>query len=103
MPLDAPEVALEYHPGERNIYANGGAVYALRKYYVLTHVPNTGKIQKKYCSIPTMPHTWTLISEREIPLSTSASDLTWCPVRQQGIRSVHQLDIFGICVRHALS
>lgn len=76
---DAPEVALEYHPGEGNIYANGGAVYADGKYYVLTHVPNTGKIQKNMLYTYDAD-TWTLISEKEIPLSTSASDLTWCPV-----------------------
>lgn len=76
---NAPEVALEYHPGEGNIYANGGAVYADGKYYVLTHVPNTGKIQKNILYTYDAD-TWTLISEKEIPLSTSASDLTWCPV-----------------------
>ncbi|WP_300301774.1 choice-of-anchor J domain-containing protein [uncultured Muribaculum sp.] len=74
-----PVVTLEYHPGATNIYANGGAVYVDGKYYVLTHVPNTGKIQKN-----TMyaydADSWTLLSQTDIPLTTTASDLTWCPV-----------------------
>ncbi len=74
-----PDVTLEYHPGATNIYANGGAVYVDGKYYVLTHVPNTGKVQKN--TLYTYDaDSWTLISEKEIPLATSATDLTWCPV-----------------------
>ena len=76
---DTPDVTLEYHPGATNIYANGGAVYVDGKYYVLTHVPNTGKAQKN--TLYTYDaDSWKLLSEKEIPLTTSATDLTWCPV-----------------------
>ena len=72
-------VVLEYRPESTNIYGNGGAVYVDGKYYVLTHVPNTGKIQKNtlYTYDAT---TWELLGQQDAPLTTSANDLTWCPV-----------------------
>lgn len=73
------DVKLEYRPESTNIYANGGAVYVDGKYYVLTHVPNTGKIQKN--TLYTYDaDSWTLLDQKDAPLTTSANDLTWCPV-----------------------
>lgn len=73
------DVSLAYRPENTNIYANGGAVYVDGKYYVLTHVPNTGKIQKN--TLYTYDaDSWTLLEQKEAPLTTSANDLTWSPV-----------------------
>lgn len=73
------EVTTVFRPEGTNIYGNGGAVYVDGKYYVLTHVPNTGKAQKNTLYTYNAD-SWTLESQIDAPLTTSANDLTWCPV-----------------------
>lgn len=79
-PADASgEVTSVFRPEGTNVYGNGGAVYVDGKYYVLTHVPNTGKAQKNTLYTYNAD-SWTLESQIDAPLTTSANDLTWCPV-----------------------
>lgn len=75
---DGP-MELVYKPADNNVYANGGAVYADDRYYVLTRVPNSGKAQKNTLYVYDTD-TWALVERRDAPLTLSASDLTWCPV-----------------------
>lgn len=75
---DGP-MELVYKPADNNVYANGGAVYADGRYYVLTRVPNSGKAQKNTLYVYDTD-TWALVERRDAPLTLSASDLTWCPV-----------------------
>lgn len=73
------EVSLVYKPSDTNIYANGGAVYVDGKYYVLTHVSNGNKVQKNTLYVYDV-NDWSLLEQKDAPLTLSASDLTWCPV-----------------------
>lgn len=73
------DVSPEYIPEGTNIYGNGGAVYVDGKYYVLTHVPNTGSIQKNTLYVYDISD-WSLLEQKDAPLTTSANDLTYCPV-----------------------
>ena len=79
-PADASgDVTLEFTPEGTNIYGNGGAVYVDGRYYVLTHVPNSGSIQKNTLYVYDTSD-WSLIEQKDAPLTVSANDLTWCPV-----------------------
>ena len=73
------DVTLEYKPADGYIYANGGAVYVDGKYYVLAHEPKTGSV-KTNTLYTYDANDWTLLDKKDAPLTTSANDLTWCPV-----------------------
>lgn len=73
------DVAQVFRPDKGNIYANGGAVYADGIFYALQHTPNTGKIQTNTLTAYDAD-TWTVLSQTSVPLTLSATDLTWCPV-----------------------
>ncbi len=76
---ESGDVFPEFVPEGTNIYGNGGAVYVDGKYYVLTHEPNTGSIRKNTLYVYDTSD-WSLLEQKDVPLTTSANDLTWCPV-----------------------
>ncbi|MBD5303813.1 MAG: hypothetical protein HDS18_03555 [Bacteroides sp.] len=73
------KVEAEFHPEKGNIYSNGGAVYVDGRFYSISYTPVTGKAQKNTLTVYNTSG-WTLESQKEIPTTSIASDLTYCPV-----------------------